>query len=109
MLLFIFLSFFPRTQNSILKTKYADKLFKLQKKIYNFQLHVATAWLGFIALDNKPDFESAKILLKYVRKNLVNFLKTNEKLSKKFFILLACINFNLASKLYKLIYKKNNF
>ena len=80
-----------------------NKLFDLQKKLYKHQIHATTAWVGFIALEENPDVESATILLRYVRKNLFDFLITKSKISKKCFILLACINFNLASKIYKLI------
>ena len=86
-----------------------NKLFELKNKIYQHQVHTSTAWLGFIALEKNPDIESAKYLLKFARKNLVNFLRGKEKLSKKFFVLIACVNFNLASKIYKLIYKNTVF
>ena len=85
-----------------------NKLFDLYKKIYEHQIHATTAWIGFIALEKEPDIESATILIKYVKKNLIAFLKTKAKITKKCFILLVCINFNLASKIYKLIYRKNS-
>ena len=101
----IYLGFIDVLQKEI---DYAGKnnLLELKNKIYNHQLHTATAWLGFIALEKEPDIESASILIKYVKKNLIAFLKTKAKITKKSFILLACINFNLASKIYKLIYRK---
>ena len=90
-----------------LEMDYADKnnLIDLKKRLYKTQLNTVTAWLGFIALDNNPDIYSANMLLKYIKKNLFNFLKSNSKFSKKFFILITCVNFNLASLIYKLLFK----
>ena len=81
------------------------QLITIAKKLFEKKLNTTTAWLGIIALEEKPDIESANILLKYIKKNLIAFLRTKAKLTKKFFILIACINFNLASKIYKLIQK----
>ena len=87
--------------------EYVEKndLIELKNKIYKHQIHTSTAWLGFIALEDKYDVESAKILLKYIRKNLFPFLKTKEKISKKLFILISLINFNFARKIYRLALK----
>ena len=82
-----------------------NKLNVVEKKLFEKKLNTTTAWLGIIALEEKPDIESAKILLKFIKKNLFKFLKTTEKLNKKIFVFVACINFIFASRIYKLILK----
>ena len=90
-----------------LEMDFAEKnnLIDLKNFLYNEQINIATKWLGFIAAEDEPDIESAKTLLKYIKKNLFNFFKTKSKINKKFFILIACINFKLASLIYKLLLK----
>ncbi len=91
-----------------LQEEYAkkEKLFSFKEKLYHKKLNKASSFLGMIALEKNPDMESAAILLKYVKKNILNFLKSKERFDKKCFIILACINFNLASKIYKIINKQ---
>jgi len=90
-----------------LEMDFAEKnnLIDLKNFLYKGQINIATKWLTFIAEENNPDIESAKKLLKYIRGNLLNFLKSKATFSKKSFILIACINFNLASLIYKQLLK----
>ncbi len=101
-------NFIPFIDVLDLEINYAkqNNLIDLAKRLYSIQLSCSTRWLGLIALTKYPNIESKKYLLKFVRKNLFNFLKTDAKLSKKCFIIIACINFNLASKIYRLIVKQ---
>jgi len=82
-----------------------NNLYELTNKLYNAKLYVATTWLIFIAAQKSKDLDSAKILLQYVRQNLFVFLKTKGKISKKCFVLIACVNFKLASLIYRLLLK----
>jgi hypothetical protein len=93
--------------NSEINYAKQNNLIDLEKRLYNIQLSCSTRWLAIIALAEYPNIESAKYLLTFIKKNLFDFLKTEAKLSKKCFIMIACINFNLASKIYKFIERKN--
>ncbi len=96
---------FLKVQN--LEMIYAEKhkLFKLKEKIYNFRLCLLAQWLGFISLQENPDMESANLVLKELKSNFFRYLMIKDKISKKCFFLIACVNFNLAGKIYKLINK----
>lgn len=98
---------FLKVQN--LEMIYAEKhkLFNLKEKIYNFRLCLLAQWLGFISLQEKPDMESANFVLKELKSNLFKYLTISDKISKKCFLLVSCINFNLAGKIYKLTEKIN--
>lgn len=80
-----------------------NKLFDLKKQLHIFRLYLITDWMRIIALQDKPDIESAGFLLKYIRKNLFDFLKNKVSFKNKCFIIISCINFNLASRMYKFI------
>ncbi|MBO7611926.1 MAG: glycosyltransferase family 2 protein [Elusimicrobia bacterium] len=100
-------NFLPFLKVQNLEMIYAEKhkLFKLKEKIYNFRLCLLAQWLGFISLQEKPDRESANIVLKELKSNWFRYLTISDKISKKCFFLVACINFNLAGKIYKLVEK----
>ena len=80
-----------------------NKLFDLKNKLYRFRIYITTKWLSFIALEDNPDIESAKIILADLKKNGFNVFKYKTSLKRKCFIWLSFINFNLASIIYKFI------
>ena len=82
-----------------------NKLFELEEKIFDFRLFIITEWLSFIALEENPDMESANIIFKELKPNLGRYLKSKESFLKKCFVVVACMNFSLASKIYKLTRK----
>ena len=90
---------------SDMEMEYAQEqgLFDLKNKLYRFRLYIVTQWLSFIALEEKPDIESVKVLLEDLKKNNFSFFKTKKSLKSKCFIMCSFINFNLASKIYKLM------
>ena len=79
-----------------------NKLFDLKDKLHRFRLNLVSQWLTFIALENKPDIECAKVLLEDLKKNKFSLFKTKMSLKAKLFIIACFFNFNLASKIYKL-------
>ena len=90
---------------SDMEMEYAQEqgLFDLKNKLHKSRLHIVSQWLSFIALEEKPDIESVKALLEDLKKNNFSFFKTKLSLKRKFFIEVCFFNFNLASKMYKLI------
>lgn len=102
-------NFLPFLKVQNLEMIYAEKhkLFNLKEKIYNFRLCLLAQWLGFISLQEKPDMESANFILKELKSNFFKYLTISDKISKKCFFLVACVNFNLAGKIYKLTEKIN--
>ncbi|MBO4674921.1 MAG: glycosyltransferase [Elusimicrobiaceae bacterium] len=61
----------------------------------------AAKWLHQIALSDVPDQYSIKFLTKYIKQHFMCFLLTNTIHKKaKLFALVACVNFNLARKIY---------
>ncbi|MBR4633035.1 MAG: glycosyltransferase [Elusimicrobia bacterium] len=71
------------------------------------QINWVITFLSWIAKENPiQNEESLKILLKYARKNLGYYLFGNNAVKQKCFLLLSCINFNLASAIYRLIFRK---
>lgn len=69
-------------------------------------LEIAATWLGWLALQSSRDETSVRFLLSYIRKNFWNIFREKRiKFFKKCFIIVACINFNLARKIY-LTYQK---
>jgi len=89
---------------SDMEMEYAQEqgLFELRNKLYRFRLYIVTQWLSFIALEDKPDIESVKVLLEDLKKNKFSLFKTKMSLKAKLFIIACFFNFNLASKIYKL-------
>jgi len=89
---------------SDMEMEYAQEkgLFDLKNKLYKFRLYIVTKWLSFIIVEEKPDIESAKALLKDLKKNKFSLFKTKMSLKAKLFIIACFFNFNLVSKIYKL-------
>lgn len=82
-------------------------LWYFYSRIYWAYLECISAWTGWLALEENPDKESVQILQSHCRKNLWGLLKhTGLKFMKKCFLVVACINFNLASWLAKKLYSK---
>ena len=76
---------------------------------YNLRLICMSAWMGWLALEENPDRESVQILQSHCRQNLWRLLTHKEiKFTKKCFLIVACINFNVASKLAKKLYSRKN-
>ena len=80
-----------------------NKLFDLKNKLHNFRLRIVSKWLIFIAMEQKPDIESANILIKDLKKNHFNFFISKISFKRILFVITAFINFNLARILYRLI------
>ena len=94
-----------------IEIQYANKnnLKELSYKLYKSKLTMSSTFLGYIVSDDVPDIDSATKLLNFIKKNFLYFLlKTKVKIWKKCFVVIACINLNLAIKIYKLIYKRRN-
>ena len=95
---------------SDMEMEYAEtnKLLNLKDKLYNFRMNKTFLWVKFIALEDKPDTESAKLLLEDLKKNGFSFFKTKMSFKRRCFIFLCFINFNLVSFFYKLMLKFKN-
>ena len=93
---------------SDMEMDYAQKnnLNDLRNRLYDWRLYISSQWLMYIALENKFDMESAKILIEDLKKNNFSFFKAKMGLRRKFFIMLSFINFSLASKFCKLTGRK---
>lgn len=96
---------FLKVQNIEMIYAEKNKLFEVKEKIFDFRLFIITEWLKFIALEEKPDIESANIIIKEAKPHLLRYLKNKDSFKKKCFVCVACINFNLASKIYKFVNK----
>lgn len=86
---------------------YADKngLYLLKKWLIEAEVCYAVYRLGLIALESSPDTEAVKYLQKIVKKHLFIFLQCNKPFIKKCFSIIVCMNFKLASLIYKGIKK----
>jgi hypothetical protein len=82
-----------------------NKLHKLEKKLIWAKVDIIVTRLTYIALDNEPDLESTDKLLQYVKEHKYTYLKSETSFRKKCFTLLFCINFKLASNIYRKIDK----
>lgn len=82
-----------------------NKLHKLEKKLIWAKVDIIVTRLTYIALDNEPDLESTDKLLQYVKEHKYIYLKSETSFRKKCFTLLFCINFKLASNIYRKIDK----
>ncbi len=81
---------------------------KMRKVIDNYKKRLfywIIKFLFIISQDKCEQEESLKFLLQYVRKEITYWLFGNCSIKTKIFLLLSCINFNLASKIYRLILK----
>ena len=76
------------------------------KKYKNFQIDWIINFLSWIRTENPiKNKESLKVLVKYARKNLFCVLFGKFGVKSKIFLILSCLNFNLASKVYRLMLK----
>jgi len=83
-----------------------NKLKTGYKKYKNLQIYWIITFLSWIAQENPiKNKESLEILIKYARKNLLCFLFENFGVKAKSFLIVSCLNFNLASNIYKLMLK----
>ena len=89
---------------SDMEMEYAQEqgLFDLKNKLYESRLRIVSRWLSYIALEEKPDVESAKVLLADLKKNNFSFFKSKLHFKTKLLNMLCFFNFNLASKIFKL-------
>ena len=84
-------------------------LWRFYSRRYWDYLECISAWIGWLALDENQDQKSVCILQSHCRRNVWGLLTHKEiKFTKKCFLIIACINFNVASKLAKKLYSKNS-
>ena len=76
------------------------------KKYKNLQIYWIITFLSWIAIENPiKNKESLEVLVKYARKNLFYCLFNKFDIKSKCFLFLSCVNFNLASKIYRFVLK----
>ena len=80
-----------------------NKLPKLEKLLIDARYGILLKWFRVIAGENKIDMKIVNKLLRYVRKDLLQFLKSKRSIVKKLFILLSCVNFKFACLIYRVI------
>ncbi|WP_413854238.1 glycosyltransferase family 2 protein [Candidatus Ruminimicrobium bovinum] len=76
------------------------------KKYKHLQINWIINFLSWIARETPiRNKESLELLLKYARKNLFYFMFGKFGIKSKIFLIVSCLNFNLASNIYKLMLK----
>ena len=79
------------------------KLYLLKKWLIEDKVKYSVYWLSLLALENSPDEDSINFLRKILKKYLLIYLKNKNSIMRKCFSIVVCINFQLASAIYKLI------
>lgn len=76
------------------------------KKYKHLQINWIINFLSWIARETPiRNKESLELLVKYARKNLFYFMFGKFGIKSKIFLIVSCLNFNLASKFYRLMLK----
>lgn len=90
--------------------KYADenKLYSLKNNLIESKVSYVVYWLSLLALEDSPNEETVVYLQNLLRKDLIIYLKSKRNLIKKCFSALVCVNFKLASIIYKFIIHNRN-
>ncbi len=78
---------------------------QLYQQALDAQMNAAGTWLKQLAIQDKEDKESVKKLTNFIRKNFKSFMASSMKLSKRCFVLVGCVNFNLARMIYRTIFR----
>lgn len=85
-----------------------NNLLLAYKKFSKYKINWIISFLARIAEENdvNKNKDSLKMLLKNIKTNLICYLSNNLiSIKGKIFLLLCCINFNLASSIYRLMFK----
>lgn len=98
------LDYFKATGN-ILEYAISNKNFSLAKAIKRERAYHISGFLRQMIESNFNDEKIINIYIKELRKNIFLHLLSKHKLSNKLFAMVACIKFNIAKKIYKVLKK----
>jgi len=100
------LIFLEKWINEEIKYAKAKNLIRLEKKLIDARYGIILKRFRIIALnDYDVDENDLNKLLELVKQDIYLFLKSKRNIVKKIFILVVCVDFKLASLIYKIIYK----